>query len=220
MQKPTKRDFRNTVIILLLALMCFIYAIFAEISKAALTEDQKARNNNENYVSVEFNHAPLEDLLFFVAEMTGQAFVLTAKDVTLSWVQKDIYKNDLVHEFMRVVVSSGLTILKSGSGKVIVISDNGELAGNSKSLQKLDGGNKVYLSEINDNTGRYVLFLGIIYKIDDFPFPVIESPLGLMSIVPTDVYLADQRYKSQLVQLEKSDPNDLNNVAGSDDPVN
>ena len=194
-------------IVSLINILLFLY--FVETGHAELSVDQQARNNTENYVSVEFNQAPLEDLLFFVAEMTGQAFVLNAKDVTLSWVQKDIYKDDLVTEFINVVIASGLTTLRSGSSdQVIIITDNTNAAANVQSITKLDGGKKLYLSEINDDTGRYIVFLGIIYKASEFPFPIIESPLGPMAIVPQDVYQADEHYKSQIAQLTISNQPD------------
>lgn len=191
--------------------------LFCSTGQAALTTDQQQRNNKDNYYSVEFNAAPLTEILFFVAEMTGQPFVLTVNDVNLSWVQQDIYKDDLVSAFLNVVISSGLSALKSGTeGQVIVISRDTTPADQPKSIQRLDGGMKVYLSEIHDLTGRYIVFQGIIYKKEDFPFPVIESPLGLMSIVPTDVYLAEQQYKAQLAAAS---PANFNTIPDTNEPT-
>lgn len=99
----------------LFSIICILFCIFcfAFTSEAKLTKDQIDRNNVKNYISVEFNEAPLTDIVIMVSEYTGQSFVISApEDIFLSWIEPNIYKLDLLDSFRLAIISAGLTLHK------------------------------------------------------------------------------------------------------------
>jgi hypothetical protein len=58
-----------------------------------------------------------------------------------------------------------------------------------------------------DKSGLNVFLLGVVYRLNDFPFPVVTSKLGYIALVPQDVYTAAQQYKTSLTLESNYDPN-------------
>jgi hypothetical protein len=58
-----------------------------------------------------------------------------------------------------------------------------------------------------DNSGLNIFLLGVVYRLNDFPFPVVTSKLGYIALVPQDVYTAAQQYKTSLTLESNYDPN-------------
>ena len=70
------------------------------------------RKNPDNYISVDFDRAPLSEVLFLVSDYTGSGFVCEESDGSslLTWTQQKIYKDDLTAVFLRVLTSAGFTV--------------------------------------------------------------------------------------------------------------
>lgn len=110
---------------------------FYGTAKAALTEEQTALNNPDNFISVEFNNAPLAEIIILVSEVTSQAFVVSSpEEVFLSWSEPNIYKKDLLASFTRVITGAGLTLnTVPGKKDLYVIRKNAAvIAGSPDSL--------------------------------------------------------------------------------------
>lgn len=164
--------------ILLFFILFFFVFCMALQSDAALNQDQVDRNNPENFVSMEFDNAPLSDVMFLVAEITEKTFVLTAVDKKISWVQSNIYKKDLLDEFLNVVTSSGL-IYHESNNAYLITGDSSPLSNVKKSVgfYKL----KHIKSEALKETSE------ILYKNRLAINPVEDSSVVLMSGDPRDV---------------------------------
>ena len=70
------------------------------------------RRNPDNYISVDFDRAPLAEVVFLISDYTGAGFVCGETDDTalLTWTQQKIYKDDLTAVFLRVLTSAGFTV--------------------------------------------------------------------------------------------------------------
>ncbi len=67
----------------------------------------------EDFISVEFNNAPLTDILILVAEKTGSSFIVNSPDdIHLAWIQNNIHLKNLLHSFKLSLLSSGFTFNK------------------------------------------------------------------------------------------------------------
>lgn len=68
------------------------------------------KQNQDNYISVDFDNASLKEVVFTVSEFTKTAFVFAdLADTTITWAQPNIYKFDLVSTFTEVISALGLT---------------------------------------------------------------------------------------------------------------
>ena len=128
--KPNTLQRHFSVICILLFIFCL-----AITSEAKLTKDQISRNNVKNYISVEFNQAPLTDIVIMVSEYTGQSFVISApEDIFLSWIEPNIFKENLLDSFRLAIISAGLTLHKvDGKRDLHVIRKTASVIPNSKS---------------------------------------------------------------------------------------
>lgn len=66
--------------------------------------------NNPNFVDIDFDNAPLQEVIFTISDYTGAGFVWSASDdIKISWSEKNIYKLRLIQSFNDVLSSYGLT---------------------------------------------------------------------------------------------------------------
>jgi type II secretory pathway component GspD/PulD (secretin) len=63
-------------------------------------------------IAVDFDKAPLSEVVYLVSEMTGEGFVFddSAKTPSVSWSQQDVVKTQLLPTFVKVLTSLGLTV--------------------------------------------------------------------------------------------------------------
>ncbi len=91
-------------------ILFFIFSFYF-ISLVSLFYSARAENTPDDYLSVEFDNAPLSEIVILVSEISGQSFVISASnEIHLSWVEQNIAKKDLLNSFKKVVVGAGLTL--------------------------------------------------------------------------------------------------------------
>ncbi len=68
--------------------------------------------NPSQCVAVDFDKAPLSEVVYLVSEITGEGFVFddSTKTPTVSWSQRDVQKNELLPTFIKVLTSLGMTV--------------------------------------------------------------------------------------------------------------
>jgi type II secretory pathway component GspD/PulD (secretin) len=103
----------------LLTSAIFFVLLFSSITAfAELSADEKERNDKANYFSVEFDKAPLSEIVMVLAQYSGDSFVISsAEDLKLSWAEKNIYKGDLIAKFKDVLLGAGYFISPSPNYK-------------------------------------------------------------------------------------------------------
>ncbi len=74
-------------------------------------------------------------------------------------------------------------------------------------IEKLNGV-PINVSVLEDSTGSYVILLGVAYPFDGFPFELLRTRLGVVAIVPEDIYQADKKYQEDSALLASYDPNE------------
>ncbi len=78
---------------------------------ATLNEEDLRKNNPDNFISVEFNNAPLSEIVALVSEVSGNSFVISAEEpIVLSWVEQNLFKDDLINRFKEVITGAGLLL--------------------------------------------------------------------------------------------------------------
>jgi general secretion pathway protein D len=78
------------------------------IAQGTIPQVTDPRAKTENYIDVNFDNAALKEIVFTVSEFTGTAFVFTdTVNTPISWTQSNIFKNDLVPTFIKVISSVG-----------------------------------------------------------------------------------------------------------------
>lgn len=87
-------------------IVSFLLILLCSSSAFAVTDP-------DDFVSVDFKEAALSDILFLVAETTGDSFVLSAPDQTLTWVQEDILKTRFTASFLNALSASDLIVQQS-----------------------------------------------------------------------------------------------------------
>lgn len=60
------------------------------------------------------------------------------------------------------------------------------------------GGNPYPVSTIKDSTGNYILYCGVFYKKDKFPYPLTRSRTGLVALLPDQAYTYALQYEQKL----------------------
>lgn len=179
----TEKQIKFALVILLCA---YLFTLCFMIKESVATEflydfEKYDIKSPDNYFSVEFDQAPLSDILFFVAEQTGKAFVLDAPDTKLSWVQTNIFRAELYKEFRNIVSSAGLIIQESGrNNKITVISSEPKAISsisNSVAYYKLKFLNTDSLQDTSE----------ILYKNRLAINPLPDTKVVLLSGDPQDV---------------------------------
>ena len=63
------------------------------------------------YISVEFNNAPLAEIIALISEFSKESFVISApEEIFLSWAEPDIHIDQLLERFKNVITGAGMTI--------------------------------------------------------------------------------------------------------------
>lgn len=106
-----------------------VILLTSSIIQAAEPLKVDPRKQEKNYISVDFEDAQLQEIVFMISEYTGAAFVFTGTvNKPVSWTQKDIYKDDIVGTFQNVVSSLGYTCqLVKGSNNFYVIKGDSQI---------------------------------------------------------------------------------------------
>ncbi|MGR0481832.1 MAG: hypothetical protein ACTFAL_10625 [Candidatus Electronema sp. V4] len=68
--------------------------------------------NPSQCIAVDFDKAPLSEVVYLVSEMTGEGFVFDedAKTPAVSWSQQNVPKSQLLPTFVKVLTSLGMTV--------------------------------------------------------------------------------------------------------------
>lgn len=63
-------------------------------------------------IAVDFDKAPLSEVVYLVSEITGEGFVFddNAKTPAVSWSQQNVQKSELLPTFVKVMTSLGMTV--------------------------------------------------------------------------------------------------------------
>lgn len=167
----TKKDIFYVITIYL-----FFFAAYS--NAAQQTAIQKPRDIASNYVDVEFQDVMLSEVMFFVADVTGQPFILSAKEEPITWVQTRIYKDDLITQFKNVL--STHSIITQQAGRAIVVTNSNAAvssATDSVGYYKL----KHLKADVLKDTSE------ILYKNRLAINPLADSKIVLFSGDPQDV---------------------------------
>ncbi|WP_420208016.1 hypothetical protein [Candidatus Electronema sp. JC] len=80
--------------------------------KAAVKPKPGPCANPSRCIAVDFDKAPLSEVVYLVSEMTGEGFVFDdgAKTPAVSWSQQNVPKSELLPTFIKVLTSLGLTV--------------------------------------------------------------------------------------------------------------
>ncbi|MCB2216116.1 MAG: hypothetical protein KQH59_08610 [Desulfobulbaceae bacterium] len=106
MKKPAHKTPLPLTIIT--ALLLLLTATSTPAMQTVQTGDP--RHNPDNYISVDFDNAPLKEVIFTIADYAGAPFVFNdLGDLLISWTQRDIYKHDVITAFTAAVTAIGLT---------------------------------------------------------------------------------------------------------------
>lgn len=139
---------------------------------APVTYTAKEASPVPQKVTVDFDKVPVSEAAHVVTVATGQGFVFRdSSSVPVSWMQKDIAKEDVFHSFQLAAKVAGLDVVDQGNGLYLVAKIEEE-----KISLRLD-----YLV---CERGAFVLFDGRIYKEDDFPFPLKIHNKQVFALVP------------------------------------
>ena len=154
------------------------------------------RNDPKNFISVDFDKAPLKEVIFLVSQITGTPFVfLEDVDLPISWIDQNIYKEDIAESFINVLASVGLTCQYiNGKNPHYLIKKDSKITGNAltstgvfhlknipasslKDAAEALYGEKLSLALVEDN--KTVVFSGSESIVDDFLFILskIDVPL-------------------------------------------
>jgi len=68
----------------------------------------------------------------------------------------------------------------------------------NKSFTNAVGGNPYPVSTIKDDTGQYIVFCGVFYKKDKFPFPLMRSRTGLVALLSDQAMNHALQYEQKL----------------------
>ena len=89
--------------------------------------------NPSDHISVEFNNAPLAEIIALISEYTKESFVISApEEIYLSWAEPEIHKDQLLERFKNVIVGAGMTInTVPGKKDIYIIRKKGLVVANA-----------------------------------------------------------------------------------------
>lgn len=142
---------------------------------APVTDTAKEAPPVPQKVTVDFDKVPVSEAAHVVTVATGQGFIFRdSSSVPVSWMQKDMSKEDVFHSFRQAVKVSGLDVVDQGKGVYLIAKFEEE-----KIPLRLD-----YMV---CERGAFVLFDGRIYKENDFPFSLKIHNKQVFALVPRNV---------------------------------
>lgn len=131
-------------------------------------------------VSVDFDQAPLSDVVQFVTTQTGKGFILNgAGDKTVSWIEYNIARDKLIESFSRALASADLLLKATTEEKTVFTIEKAE---DSKVPYKLNFA--------TSSRGTFFLLGSTIYPKDSFPHQVRFDAGHWYAILPKST--ADQ----------------------------
>lgn len=131
-------------------------------------------------VSVDFDQAPLSDVVQFVTTQTGKGFILNgAGDKTVSWIEYNIAKDTLIDSFARALAAADLLLKPTTEEKTVY------------AIEKAEDSKVPYrLNFATSSRGTFFLLGSTIYPKDAFPHPVRYDAGHWYAMVPKST--ADQ----------------------------
>lgn len=177
------------------------------------------RNDPKNFISVDFDQASLKEVVFLVSEMTGTPFVFQDEiDIPISWIDQNIYKEDIADSFINVISSVGLTCqLINGKNPHYLIKKNSKITGNAltstgifhlknipanslKDAAEVLYGEKLSLALVEDN--KTVIFSGSASLVDDFLFILSKIDVPLEDDI-SSIRMQNISVRNALAAIEK-----------------
>lgn len=76
----------------------------------------------------------------------------------------------------------------------------------TKSFTSEIGGFPFPISTINDGSGQYIVFCGIFFKRNKFPYPLVRSRTGLVAMLPEQAYNYAMQYEQKLESKNNPSP--------------
>lgn len=105
--RPNNRHMAKAMRLATGALLCIVSLCFLPHS----SNSQEPPIDPANFISVEFNNAPLAEIIALISEYTKESFVISApEEIFLSWAEPDIHKDQLLPRFKNVITGAGMTI--------------------------------------------------------------------------------------------------------------
>jgi len=131
-------------------------------------------------VSVDFDQAPLADVVQFVTAQTGKGFILNgAGDKTVSWIEYNIARDKLIDSFSRALASTDLLLKPTTEEKTVY------------TIEKAEDSKVPYrLNFATSSRGTFFLLGSTIYPKDSFPHQVRYDAGHWYAMVPKS--MADQ----------------------------
>lgn len=94
----------------------------------------------------------------------------------------------------------------------------------NKSFASAIGGNPFPVSTIKDSSGQYIVFCGVFYKKDKFPYPLVRSRTGLVAMLSDQAMSHALQYEQKLEsknnptlinpnQIDKQSPTPLASIS-------
>lgn len=131
-------------------------------------------------VSVDFDQAPLSEVVQFVTAQTGKGFILNgAGDKTVSWIEYNIAKDKLIDSFSRALTSADLLLKPTTEEKTVYTIERAE-----------DSKVPYRLNFATSSRGTFFLLGSTIYPKDSFPHQVRYDAGHWYAMVPKST--ADQ----------------------------
>lgn len=97
-------------------LLVYLIALLLITSGYVYATTVQPGSDADNYIGVEFDNAPLSEIVILVSEVTGNSFVISSDQaINLTWVEQNIHKEELISRFNQVIGGAGL-ILHSIAG--------------------------------------------------------------------------------------------------------
>ncbi len=118
---------------LVLSFLLLQAVICCSTVQAKPNQAQHDLTNPDNYISVEFNRAPLAEIVSLVSEYTGQSFVVSApEEIFLTWIEPNIFKLELLDRFKKVITGAGLSLNEiPGTKNILVIKKTASAVANA-----------------------------------------------------------------------------------------
>ncbi len=110
-------------------IFCFLASLMITASQVSAATDA---SDPDNFISVEFNNAPLSEIILLISEITQNSFVITTGEIKLSWIEPNIPKIALMDRFRKVVTGAGLSLIKvEGKKPLYFIREKASVVANS-----------------------------------------------------------------------------------------
>jgi zona occludens toxin (predicted ATPase) len=74
-------------------------------------------------------------------------------------------------------------------------------------LENTFGGRLYPVSHITDHRGTFIPFLGFLFRLEEFPFPVTVTHTGFVAVLPADVFQYAEFYQASIPEPETSTTN-------------